>query len=199
MSPRQPSSGGRSGRSSKPRGRYRLIAGIHVGPDYSQEPSPVYGPDREQIGEKYPSKTYRKGDIIESEKDLAEWDRGKFEKVGGFSRMGRSEAEIQQRKIEEGSPTDQAIDREHMFKITSEENESTGETRDVEGESSSGMPGGEEAEEMQLEEAYGSFDHMTNRQLQDIAQAHGVDMPGATRKEEYIKFLRKHDQKIREG
>lgn len=61
------------------RKKYRLLVGIHVGQDYSQEPTPLYDPvSREQVGEKYPSKTFTKGDVFESEADLLKMGEDKF-------------------------------------------------------------------------------------------------------------------------
>jgi hypothetical protein len=44
--------------------KFRLLAGKHVGPDYREAPNPDTG--------KYPSRTYKAGDVIEAENNLAE-------------------------------------------------------------------------------------------------------------------------------
>lgn len=66
---------------------YRLLAGLHVGPDYSQDPVPVKDRDGTEVGERYPSKMYRPGMVVESPTDLvARHGAGKFALVGPSGR-----------------------------------------------------------------------------------------------------------------
>lgn len=63
------------------RKKYRLIAGYHQGPDYKATPTPILHPiTGQQTGERYPSKLYGPGDVVESETDLTKL-QNKFELI----------------------------------------------------------------------------------------------------------------------
>lgn len=72
--------------------RFRLMVGMHIGPDLTQEAKPVTNtltgePLKDKDGNvvtKYPSKTYRAGDVVMSNDDLvAKHGFQKFERLGG--------------------------------------------------------------------------------------------------------------------
>lgn len=67
---------------SQRRKRYKLLAGIHVGPDYTQKPIRKENRETGEVTERYPSKTYNRGDVFESEFDLLKLGDEKFALVG---------------------------------------------------------------------------------------------------------------------
>lgn len=69
--------------------RFRLLAGSHVGPDYSQEPVKRKDPATGEETSKLPSKRYRAGEVVEAETDLvAKHGASKFQLLGESRRQG---------------------------------------------------------------------------------------------------------------
>jgi len=67
-------------KKTKPRRRFRLLAGQHIGPDLSAEPNPETG--------RYPSKTWNAGQVVLSETDLCKrFGDQKFQEVGSYSKL----------------------------------------------------------------------------------------------------------------
>src|ERR1044072_4543912 len=74
------------------KGKFRLLAGMHIGPDLTAEPVVVInGNTREPLKDKdgnvvtkYPSRTYKAGDVVVADQDLTTihgWQ--KFERLSG--------------------------------------------------------------------------------------------------------------------
>jgi hypothetical protein len=53
----------------KHRFRYKVEAGLFIGPDLSQEPAEVKNPDG-TTAKKYPSRTWKAGEVFDSDEDL---------------------------------------------------------------------------------------------------------------------------------
>lgn len=63
--------------------RFRVKAGLHIGPDYTQDPVEVLDRDGVLVGYKYPSARYMAGEVFDSETDIvAKHGASKFELVG---------------------------------------------------------------------------------------------------------------------
>ncbi len=50
--------------------KFRVLAGQHIGPDHAQKPAPIMNAAGKQIGEKFPSKTFKTGETVETDTDL---------------------------------------------------------------------------------------------------------------------------------
>lgn len=64
--------------------KFRLLAGMHIQADKTQDPTPVKDPTTGLVTQRYPSKTYKQGEVVESDVDLvARLGANKFQLVGG--------------------------------------------------------------------------------------------------------------------
>jgi hypothetical protein len=63
--------------------RFKVIAGNHIGPDKTQDPVTIKDPRTGVETEKYPSRTFKTGEIVEEDYDMvAKHGFQKFERVG---------------------------------------------------------------------------------------------------------------------
>lgn len=172
--------------------RYRLLVGVHVGPDFSARPKKITDPDTGFVTERYPSKTYQKGALIESELDLVEW--------GGHQKFARAgeEAPVRQRSTSMGSasPGDVAPD---VAKQGGGKPFPSGQVPEgFQGESgpaaapatASDAP----APAAQQQAPDDNFDSWTLADLKAYAAEEEIDLKGATKKEDVIRAIRGQGQ-----
>lgn len=81
--------------------KFRVMAGIHIGPDKSEKPIEVKDQAGNVIQTKYPSKTYPQGSIVNSDVDLVKKHGEKFQYVSGNERPLRAPGPDAQSRREE--------------------------------------------------------------------------------------------------
>lgn len=179
--------------TQKKPGLYKLLEGKHVGADLEAEPIPVLGPDGDQIGVKFPSKTYLPGQVFRSIKDLAAWDPRKFAKLEEPPRVtfnpGATVAPASPPSSDElpDTPPDApgpagTIPAGRLEEPTSPDELPAAPPDD---------PGPDVTEgQSRFDREYGPLEQFTKSDLQALAQENQIDLHGVSKKEDIIAKIR---------
>lgn len=177
-------------------GLYKLLVGVHHGPDYTKEPvkfTDAVG----NVVERYPPRTYRAGETVESDTDLVA-----FGGPGKFSYVGEGGRRKVSKSAKPGDVTPEAALRPVAVAPGGQVAEGFQQTTTgPDGRPVSG-PAGPEAWERglvgpQAGERGGAADEgddlhaMTVKDLHSLAEAEEIDLQGATRKEDIIRAVRR--------
>lgn len=79
--------------------KFKLLAGQHVGNDYSAKPKQFSHPETGELIQQWPSKTYHAGDVVESDVDLVAKHGGeKFQLIEGGNRAMQAQMEKERKQ-----------------------------------------------------------------------------------------------------
>lgn len=199
---------------------FKLLAGVHVQDDLTQEPQEVRNPTTGEVKQKYPERTYKVGETIVSETDLAaKHGSTKFMKLGsGKRRTGPGNPGNNPVGPSVGAPGGQVIqgfqettsgpdgtmvsgpEREDVAPMTTAKAHETHNTKadadewreNEENVKSSKSDKADKSEDVEqtLEDKYGPLEECSVTDLQAIASEEGVDVKGLRKKEDLVKAIK---------
>lgn len=191
--------------------QFKLLAGQHLGPDYSQKPVTRKDPVTGEESERYPSKTYNAGDIVESDTDLvARLGAEKFQLVGGEVYPTKNSANVQQQSKFPGGQVSSGFQggdpNEHQTMVEEgiqQQLESEGNAEGQDPSQRRSVAGGQKEvppneiggrklspqEQADYQRARNELNKKSYAELVEIAKAQKVDLKGAARKEDVVKAI----------
>lgn len=196
-------------KEAKQRNRFKLLAGSHVGPDFTKDPTPVFDPAGNQVGEKYPSKRWRSGEVVEADTDLVEdHGAGKFMLIGPSK---QNQHNPMRGNVRSGNPTpgdpspmQDAAQFPHGQVSTGRQKTSgtpaTAPTAQVLGDDEAEELGGKtdaepegDGEDSVASDDSGEadFGNMTIPELREYAHSNNINLHGATAKADIVKAIKK--------
>lgn len=189
-------------------GQYRVLAGQHVQDDPDWEPSEQAREDAERAGHRLrnPGKTYKTGDIVESDTDLVQrHGSNKFEAVGGEvaasrDRIAELEAEVKLLQSQQatadtgefrtpGDPTPENLAKSPAVFLGGQV--STGKQQSAPG-GEGRVPSGPLSTAAATRPKSGDdakLNAMTVPQLKEYAEDHEIDVRGAKSKDDYLRAI----------
>lgn len=169
---------------------FKLKAGRHRGADYSQEPVKRVDPITGVESWKYPSKDYVVNDIIESEVDLTQLGREKFELISGRPRpmgpMNRSALAFPHGQVHDGlqqTTTPGDVTKTGPKEMTDEEQEDYEERLEATDKGS--------AKGKSTEVSDDELESMSVEELKELAEEQEIDLRGKRSKHDIIDTIRK--------
>lgn len=162
--------------------KHKLVAGQHMGPDYTKQPVVVKNSDGTVREKRRPTRTYKEGSIVYDKVDLEDkFGSQKFQRLTPKSK---------------GTEPEDTQDEETGDKVVGRV--SSGTTEPDEDETDTGAD--EDSDEdhslssRNLEKTYGKLDSMTLGQLKAVAKQEGLDTSHANTRQAVLKLLRSHEK-----
>lgn len=147
--------------------KFKLLAGQHVQADKTAKPVKVTAPDG-TVSEKYPSKRYVRGDVVESDDDLAaKHGAGKFMMISDRGRRGAKGTALDEEAARKAPLSPPPLEDPKAKKAA----------KPVEAEE----PAEDDGDEL---------DGMTVAELRELAEEEEVDLSGVHLKAEIVEKIR---------